>query len=367
MQPIKTILREAVRRWVFEFRTHKERRRQPRRRPCVVILPSKQPWSSSSNLRAWLVAPELERLGWRVVVIPEPLSLRQRQRILRLERPDVVLMQQTRHELNRPALYRPYPCVLDADDADYLDPRYQATIAQCARDADVIVGGSRFVAKLLGQFNERKPHIIWTCTPRPSRPPRLPPAQRDPIVAWAHEAPLRFPKEAELIQKVMIEVARRTRCIFWLFGTKEQEAHEWFEPIKAAGATCVAIPMLPYEDYLDKVAEAAVGLQPVMLANEFSRGRSFGKILAYLGGHVPVVASNAVDHPLFFRSGENGFLVEDDPECWTTAIVRLLEEPELRTRVATAGWNDFNARLTTDVFARLLDPILRSAAAARQP
>lgn len=360
----KTLLQQGrsfVRRYVYEAKLHAARRKQEKRRPCVVMMPSNQPWSSSSNLRTWLVAPELERLGWRVVVMPEPLDLKQRHRVLELERPDVIFLQQTRHPLNQPSLYPSYRCVLDADDADYLDPRYQDTIRECARDAYRIIGGSRYVAKLLGQFNPRKPDVIWTCTPRPSSPPKVAPENRPPVVAWAHEAPLRFPVEAALIQKVMIEVSKRTKCIFWLFGTDPARATEWFEPIKAAGGECVAIPMLSYSDYLDKVAEAAVGLQPVCLDNEFSRGRSFGKILAYLGGQVAIVASNVVDHPLFFRSGENGMLVSDNVDEWANAIVTLLENRELRVSMARAGWQDFHSRLTTEVFAKLLDPVLRSS------
>jgi glycosyltransferase involved in cell wall biosynthesis len=101
-------------------------------------------------------------------------------------------------------------------------------------------------------------------------------------------------------------------------------------------------------------------LQPVCLNNEFSRGRSFGKILAYLSGQVAVVASDAVEHPRFFRHGENGFLASDTVDDWVDPIVRLCEDKALRGSVALAGWNDFHARLTTDVFAQRLDLILKS-------
>ena len=179
------------------------------------------------------------------------------------------------------------------------------------------------------------------------------------VVAWAHKRPMVFPIEASLMQQVMTQVCKRTRCTFWLFGTEPSEAVEWFRPLQEAGGECLAIPLLPYDAYLSKVAEAAVGLQPVCLQNEFSRGRSFGKILAYLSGQVAVVASDAVEHPKFFRHAENGFLATDAVEAWVEPIVRLCEDRVLRHSVALAGWTDLNARLTTDVFARLLDPILR--------
>lgn len=123
---------------------------------------------------------------------------------------------------------------------------------------------------------------------------------------------------------------------------------------------------MPYDAYLDKVAQAAIGLQPVCLQNEFSRGRSFGKILAYLSGQVAVVASDAVEHPKFFRSGDNGYLATDDIGQWVEPVVRLCEDRALRRSVAMSGWRDFHERLTTEVFARLLDPILRNVIASHQ-
>lgn len=352
--------RVHMRRAFHEIALHLTRLQLPNRRPRLVIFPSKQAWDSASNLRAWLVAPELERLGWRVVVVPEPLSLSQRRRVLRLERPDVILMQQTRHPLNQPHLYAEYPCVLDADDADYLDPRHQPRIAQCASDAAAVVGGSTFVAQCLGLHNPSA-HVLWTCTPKPIRPPPEPPERRPPIVAWAHASPLGYRHEAEFVQRVMTEVCRLTRCTFWLFGTTESEAQSWFEPLRSAGGTCEAIPPLAYDAYLAKVAESSVGLQPISMHSEFSRGKSFGKLLAYLAGQVAVVASDAVDHPRFFDHGRNGFLAGQAVHDWVDPIVRLIEDHELRGRVARAGWDSFQSRLTTDVFARLLDPILRAA------
>jgi len=335
----------------------------PKRRPSVVIFPTNQPWDPASNLRAWLVAPELEKLGWRVVVVPEPLSLAQRKRVLDFERPDVVFIQQTRNVLNEPRFYAPYPCVLDADDADYLDTRSQVheRIVRAATDAKAVVGGSRFVASCLANHNANA-HVLWTSTPKRDVAWRVAPEEREPIIAWAHASPLAYHREAEFVQRVMIAVSSRTRATFWLFGTTESAAQPWFAPIRDASGVCVAIPPLEYSAYLERVAEAAVGLQPVDTTNEFSRGKSFGKLLAYLAGEVAVVASNAVDHPRFFRDGETGMLPAHDVDAWATAIVTLLTDRELRGRIARAAHAKFSARLTSDVFAKLLDPILRRAA-----
>jgi len=329
--------------------------------PTVLIFPSNQPWDPASNLRAWLVAPVLERLGWRVVIVPEPLSLAQRRRIIGWSKPDVLFMQQTRHPLNQPKLYQPLPCVLDADDADYLDPRHQSRIAESARDAAAVVGGSTFVARCLSRHNPEA-HVIWTSTPGDAPTPATTPEQRSPVVIWAHATPLDYPREAAFVRETMRLVCERRACEFWLFGSDEASARDWFAPIRAAGGVCHAIPPMDYAAYLNKIASAAIGLQPIAPDNPFSQGKSFGKLLAYLAGQVAVVASRAVDHPFFFRHGINGLLPEHDPQAWAKDIVSLLDDPVWRCRMAKAGHQDFESRLTTDVFARLLDPVLRRAA-----
>lgn len=355
------LLRRIAKQTVLEAQLHLQRRRLANTRPRVCLFPSNQPWDPASNLRAWLIAPELERLGWRVVVAPEPLSLGQRRRLLALEQPDVIFMQQTRHWLNQPKFYPEYPCVLDADDADYLDGRHSERIQTAAHDAAAVVGGSRFVASCLGSHNA-KAYVLWTGTPLPPQTPVNPPGRRAPIVAWAHASPLAYPREAAFIREVMARVFRRSAGEFWLFGTDEEAASEWFEPIRAAGGKCRAIPPLSYESYLARVAECAIGLQPIAPENDFSQGKSFGKLLAYLAGQVAVVASNAVDHPIFFRHGDNGLMPEHNVDAWTDSICHLLDNPEDRSLMAMRGWQDFQDRLTSRKFALLLDSILREAA-----
>lgn len=98
--------RAVLRRAAYELQTHWRRVRAPWGQRSAVFFPSNQPWDPASNLRAWLVAPALRDHGWRVVVVPEALDLSQRRRILSLERPDVVFIQQTRHPSINPGSTR---------------------------------------------------------------------------------------------------------------------------------------------------------------------------------------------------------------------------------------------------------------------
>jgi hypothetical protein len=117
-----------------------------------------------------------------------------------------------------------------------------------------------------------------------------------------------------------------------------------------------------YDQYIERVSEAAVGLQPICVENKFSRGKSFGKVLAYLAGQVAVVATDAVDHPLFFTDKTIGILSENAVESWATNIVSILRNPEVRAQIARKARQKFDCTMTTAYFAELLDPILRHAA-----
>lgn len=326
-------------------------------RPAVVIFPSGHRKDPASDLRCWRLAPELRELGWRALVAPTDLDLRQRHRLLARVRPDVVLLQQSRHPLNRPELYPGVACVFDADDADYLDPRCHDTVIRCCEGSRAVIAGSQFLADCFARHNPDVT-IVWTATPLPARRNARPPSQRARIVAWAHSNPLLYPLEATLVREILLALAKRTKFEFWLFGTEPERADAYLAELRATGIECRSFSYMAYERYLERVGDAAVGIQPVCLENEFSRGKSFGKVLAYVSRDVPVVASDAVDHHRFFRHGWNGFLANDVDE-WVAALQQLLEDPALRDRVASHAYQDFEARLTTEVAAKRVDAVLR--------
>ena len=88
------------------------------RGPLAVFLPA-YGRHGAARLRIYNVAGALRPLGWRTLVMPWTLTLAQRHRILARARPDVVVMQGSRHALNRPGFYPGYPIVYDIDDADF--------------------------------------------------------------------------------------------------------------------------------------------------------------------------------------------------------------------------------------------------------
>src|SRR5450631_2932946 len=104
-----------------EASVHVERTLQNSDSPRIVFCVDDGDNGMSSGLRGYALARELRKLGWRTIVIPKQLEFSQRQRILRLEKPDIIILQKSRHPMNRPKFYKGSICVFDIDDADFVD------------------------------------------------------------------------------------------------------------------------------------------------------------------------------------------------------------------------------------------------------
>jgi glycosyltransferase involved in cell wall biosynthesis len=284
-----------------------------------------------------------------------------------MERPDVILLHQSRHPLNRPRYYPNFPCVFDADDADILDPKCRDDVIECCVDSVSVVAGSRFLANEFRQYNPRV-SVVWTGTYlQPSR--RMVPSQlRLPSVAWATTDPVGYSYEAEFVREVIVRLAQRMHFTYLLYGVRADQrdtVEKFLVPIRRAGVPVKIFQPMVYKQFVRSLESVAVGLQPVSIENPFSRGKSFGKLLAYMTADVAIVASHAVDHPLFFRDGVNGVLAPNDIDRWVEGTALLLQDPSRRSRMVDNARAGFRTRLTTVVAAKLVSEVLLDAIANR--
>ena len=126
---------------------------------------------------------------------------------------------------------------------------------------------------------------------------------------------------------------KQRKFIFRIYSDNPTWTNAYVAPLKAEGIEVEVYGSRRYTQFVSSLGTVAIGLHPVILENKFSRGKSFGKLLAYMAADVAVVTSNEVDHPLFFRHGENGMLVRTVEE-WTEACLYLLDNPAERGRIA---------------------------------
>lgn len=343
-----------------ETLVHLRRVSQPPSRPRAVFFPSQMPAEGGSALlRAFNVAAALRGLGWRTSVVPPQCELVQRRRILRLEKPDAIVLQMQRHPLNRPKLYEGFPAIFDIDDADFLDQRCVDAVRECCQTASAVTAGSRYVADWCGQYNSNV-SVIWTAAKVPHSRPEPSPRDRRPILTWAQSVPDRYPAERALVIEIITALAaKNVQFDFWLYGVAERSGiSDLLWAAEKANIPVKTHPFLSYPDFLESLSQVAVGLQPIAMESPFSRGKSFGKVLAYLAADVAVVASDALDHPLFFRHGENGMLAGTTGD-WVENTAQLLQDAELRQRLTDRAWEDFASRLSTASAAVKLAEVLR--------
>lgn len=321
----------------------------------AVFFPSRMNSGHAGDLRAISIAAELKKFGWRVIVVPVWLDLEQRMKVLHAEKPDVILLQQSVHLLNRPSLYPGYNTIFDVDDADYTaEP---ALVSSCARGATVSVVGNRHLAEVFRGYGAPDVQVMWTGTYIHSVPGAKPNESRDPVISWAHSAPSDYPIEAEFVRRVMLKIAKSRTFTFRAYGNRPAWLDEYVAPMREAGINVQIYGTSRYTKFVKSLGSIAIGLQPVLRQNPFSLGKSFGKLLAYMAADVAVVASDEVDHPLFFRNGETGMLVATVDE-WAEACLFLLNNPQERGRMVKAARADFLKLLTTQAVAARMSAIM---------
>lgn len=312
----------------------------------------------SALLRVYNIADHLEAWGWSAVVVPKQLSLVQRRRVLRLFRPDLILFQTSRHPLNDPDLYPGQRIVYDIDDADFFDDQVVDRIRRTCSQAVGVIAGSQFVADWCRQHND-KVQVIWTGTPC-SDMTRLPQTERAPIVTWAQSNPTGYKAEFRFVCDLMLEVRKQYDKPFSLrlYGWKEDDDTTLIDGLKAQSVEIERLPFLRYPEFMASLTQAAVGLCPLDQQSDFSKGKSFGKILGYLDAMVPIIASDMGEHAQFFTA-QTG-VVSNDPSVWVEAIIKLLDDASARQIMAERAFEAFKAELTDVAAARKVDAFLTS-------
>jgi hypothetical protein len=356
-------LKSYFRRYAREARIHASRLRQPADLPRVIIFTEKFRAGQSPDLRGAAIGRQLRHLGWRVTAVTGELDLEQRQRLLGLEKPAVILLQQTRHPLNHPRFYPGIPCVLDIDDADITDPLISDGIIERARQSRAIIVGNRWLADVFRQYHDDV-SVVWTGSYLVPNSDATPPRDRAPIVCWAHSNAFGYREEAKLVQTVALKLAAQISFEFWLYGVNDPWMGDAFlEPLQRAGVKTKAFGAMKYLDFVKSLEEVAVGLHPICMEAPFSRGKSFGKLHAYIAAQVAIVTSDELDHPLFFRDGESASLIEgNDINAWVSSTDDLIRHPDKRQRYADAALRDHRLHLTVRRAAEHVDRVLRRAA-----
>ncbi len=321
----------------------------------IVFLPS-YGREGAAFLRIYKVAEVLRRNGGDVHILSPKLSLSARRRCLSALAPDIVIMQGTRHALNRPAFYPDQSILLDLDDGDFHLPHLAGSVGEAMGHVTGVIAGSAYLAEWCHKAGAPETHVIWTGAPVSTRP-RAPQAGRPPVVAWSQTRPMTYTHEAALVRDVMRRVGETHPGVtLRLYDRCDGDDPGFAQSFEAPGVTVEWHARARYDAYLASFDDVAVGLAPLVEIDPFCRGKSFGKVLAYLDRLVPVVASDAGEPRAFFTS-ETGRLCEDPTE-WVSAVEALLHDGRARDRQAALAFAAFRRELSVDKAASDLATVL---------
>jgi hypothetical protein len=349
---IKGFLRQC-RRLLLELRIYWQFFSKRGEGPLILFVVCDDEPGWGSELRSKRIVGYLQVEGKRALFLPSRLSSYQRKRIGRRVKADVVVHQTFVNEKADPKDFPEAINIVDFDDAHFLDPKLQHSIIERCLLCEAAIGGSRYTENWLRQY-VNKTLMLWTSAPY-IHVEASPPSSRSKTIIWGTTNPLLTKSEAELVRNIIHNCATKTSFEFIVIGDgSEKEIVKFFALGLPEFIKIRHIPRMPYDDFIQLLTQGAVGIAPLIIDGDcFNAGKSFGKILAYIAAEVPVVASNAVDHALFFQNGENGFLASEI-EQWGDHVVRLLMEPELRDIIAANAKIQLQKELSIDAFSTKL-------------
>lgn len=323
--------------------------------PRVAFLPARAR-TQSSLLRIYNLSDAMRGLGWRTLVVPWTLTLSQRRRVLSGFAPDVIVMQGPRHGLNRPCFYPDWPIVYDMDDADFHIAHLAEPVARAMPQVAAVMAGSSYIAQWCLAAGAPAAPVVWTGTPVSStaRPPQ---AGRPSVVAWAQTRPDTYKREAAMVASVMARVALHVPgVVLRLYDRQGTGDQAFLAEFKIPGLELEWHPPMPYAAYLTSFDDVAVSLAPLCPDTPFSRGKSFGKVLAALDRKVPVVGSDACEHGAFFQPDTG--IITNDVDLWVSSIIDLLSDPARRQGLADRAFRAFGEALTVQAAALRADEVL---------
>jgi len=135
------------------------------------------------------------------------------------------------------------------------------------------------------------------------------------------------------------------------------EMHFWgHQPQKLRGRDGVHYhsPIWDYDRFLHEFAKSAydIGLAP-MHDDTFSRSKSNNKFREYGGCGIAGVYSRVKVYTDCIEDGETGLLAANNPEEWHSAIVRLIEDEQLRKRIQRKSREYVQSHYSQRVFEKV--------------
>ncbi len=336
----------------------------------ILLLTDGNIDNASSRIRAIQYIPYLQKNGFNVMLIPRitkkssnpvrrffffPLLKRwyylKRVIAIKYFTWDLVFVQRTflSESLLKSLRNRKIPLLFDFDDAIHLNkkkPENKRKTASMIRYAAKVIVSTEFLKEFCNQ-NQKDPVII----PSPVETDRITPVEKSALrpvtIGWmGSEWTTDFLK---IIENPLQNLAKKYSFRFLTVGTKpgfmidgiNHESVEW-----------------SFEIENSHIGEMNIGVMPLP-DTEWSRSKGGYKLLQYMSGGIPCVASPVGINSSIINPGINGFLASNDQE-WFESLEKLIKDPELRRELGEQGRKDAVELYSREVCAEKLMNVIET-------
>ncbi len=268
--------------------------------------------------------------------------------------------------IERAIARRGKPIVLDFDDAIFMSNVSEANraigflknpgrVAELIGKSTRVVVGNEFLASYARRYSDQVT-VIPTAVDTDRFVPRLEaPVQagRELVVGWIG-SPTTFPYLQDLAG-VLTQVAGQHRFRLKVSGAGQ--------PVHFPGVTVDEEPWSMANE-VNLFNTCDIGVYP-LTDDDWSRGKCGFKAIQCMACGVPVVAAAVGVNREIITDGVDSFLAST-PREWAEKLGRLLSDPELRARMASAGRRTIEERYSLQVTAPRLARILQEAMAVHR-
>ncbi len=147
-----------------------------------------------------------------------------------------------------------------------------------------------------------------------------------------------------------------------LFGSLLPDQLAYFADIDA-----LVLPYVSYETYAAVLGnlKADILLAPLDKSRS-SMSKAYNKYLEYSMGHAAGIFSDIYPYTEVVKNGTNGLTVKDQQKDWEDALIYLLDNPQIRTKLAESAHADVTRRFETSVIAPQFHELLMKIADSKK-
>lgn len=234
---------------------------------------------------------------------------------------------------------------------------FAPVIKELIKHADLVVASTPKLASILRMLNHKVEVVqnslnshVWTGQ-RPAR---------DQSFEFLYMGTSTHTADLATIAPACIQMKKKygDQVRFKVIGVTEKRGYfEWAE--------FVDVPYLPHKSYpafvswLFQTVSADVGLAP-LAHNHFNECKSAIKFFDYAALGIPVIASDVGEYSECIVDGDDGYVVENQPEAWFEKMEEMFLDRQATTRIGEQANRHFAKEFVTEVKGQVWVEILKT-------